>query len=238
MQLFSVNENVLTGSQRPSGPAPPASLQTVLEQGGQFAGINRKVQLKPLRWSALEEGSGEQPRCIEALLILKHGGVLTHAGRQQVLPGALRGAAHSHEPRPGCSMRGLPEQENVVSYSLGLGCVLGGMPLPLSLFASCPGFVCLSALELALAVSAWVRCRRRRWATCSATLCTRPLRAAACCACTPPTGTTSKSTPRVSAHTLPAPVSHSCTHVAPAGCCSTASICCAACRNGRLRPVL
>ncbi|KAL4445780.1 hypothetical protein ABPG77_008979 [Micractinium sp. CCAP 211/92] len=58
-------------------------MKTVLEQGGQFAGINRKVQLKPLRWSAVEEGSGEQPRCVEALLILKHGGVLTHAGRQQ-----------------------------------------------------------------------------------------------------------------------------------------------------------
>jgi inositol hexakisphosphate/diphosphoinositol-pentakisphosphate kinase len=58
-------------------------MKTVLEQGGQFAGINRKVQLKPLRWSAPEEGSGEQPRCVEALLILKHGGVLTHAGRQQ-----------------------------------------------------------------------------------------------------------------------------------------------------------
>ena len=58
-------------------------LQTVLEQGGQFAGINRKVQLKPLRWSAPEERSGEQPRCVEALLILKHGGVLTHSGRQQ-----------------------------------------------------------------------------------------------------------------------------------------------------------
>ena len=27
---------------------------------------------------------GEAPRCVEALLILKHGGVLTHAGRQQV----------------------------------------------------------------------------------------------------------------------------------------------------------
>ncbi|EFN57696.1 hypothetical protein CHLNCDRAFT_57228 [Chlorella variabilis] len=58
-------------------------MKTVLEQGGQFAGINRKVQLKPLRWSAPEERSGEQPRCVEALLILKHGGVLTHSGRQQ-----------------------------------------------------------------------------------------------------------------------------------------------------------
>ena len=59
-------------------------VQTVLEQGGQFAGINRKAQLKPLRWTTPEEGSGEAPRCVEALLILKHGGVLTHAGRLQV----------------------------------------------------------------------------------------------------------------------------------------------------------
>jgi len=56
----------------------------VLEQGGQFAGINRKVQLKTLRWAPREEGSKEAPRIIEALLILKHGGVLTHAGRAQV----------------------------------------------------------------------------------------------------------------------------------------------------------
>lgn len=58
-------------------------VQTVLEQGGSFAGINRKVQIKPLKWSQPEEGSTEEPRVTEALLILKHGGVLTHAGRQQ-----------------------------------------------------------------------------------------------------------------------------------------------------------
>ena len=63
--------------------------QTVLEQGGQFAGINRKVQLKPVKWSTpapseTAEGQAEQPRVQEALLILKHGGVLTHAGREQV----------------------------------------------------------------------------------------------------------------------------------------------------------
>ena len=57
-------------------------LQTVLEQGGQFAGINRKVQLKPLKWSNEDDPSLEK-YCTEALLILKHGGVLTHAGRQQ-----------------------------------------------------------------------------------------------------------------------------------------------------------
>ena len=57
--------------------------QTVLEAGGSFAGVNRKVQLKPTKWTEPEEGSAEQPRVVEALLILKHGGVLTHAGRQQ-----------------------------------------------------------------------------------------------------------------------------------------------------------
>ena len=55
-------------------------LQTVLEQGGHFAGINRKVQLKPTQWA--EEGPDKE--ITEATLSLKHGGVLTHAGRQQV----------------------------------------------------------------------------------------------------------------------------------------------------------
>ena len=58
-------------------------VQTVLEAGGSFAGVNRKVQLKPTKWSEPEEGSTEPPHLVEALLILKHGGVLTHAGRQQ-----------------------------------------------------------------------------------------------------------------------------------------------------------
>ena len=80
---------------------PPLLLQTVLEQGGQFAGINRKAQLKPLRWSAPEEGSGEAPRCVEALLILKHGGVLTHSGRQQVRVCMSWHPLLAHAGRPG-----------------------------------------------------------------------------------------------------------------------------------------
>lgn len=47
--------------------------------GGHFSGINRKAQLKPLKWSDRDPDGGI-PRCTEALLILKHGGVLTHAG--------------------------------------------------------------------------------------------------------------------------------------------------------------
>jgi inositol hexakisphosphate/diphosphoinositol-pentakisphosphate kinase len=68
-------------------------VRSVLEQGGQFAGINRKVQLKPLAWAEPAAGAeaagaaarGKPPprRAVEALLILKHGGVLTHAGRAQ-----------------------------------------------------------------------------------------------------------------------------------------------------------
>lgn len=69
-------------------------VQTVLEQGGSFAGINRKVQIKPLKWSQPEEGSTEEPRVTEALLILKHGGVLTHAGRQQARPALLASLMH------------------------------------------------------------------------------------------------------------------------------------------------
>ncbi|GIL72959.1 hypothetical protein Vretimale_4607 [Volvox reticuliferus] len=120
-------------------------MQTVLESGGQFSGINRKVQIKPLRWciaegaaaaaaagvaaqqqggatgqhleaaggsvdlltslpsvqeshgagpsgsvqmfhssgSAAHLGPSGTPVLEEGLLILKWGGVLTHAGRQQ-----------------------------------------------------------------------------------------------------------------------------------------------------------
>ncbi len=87
-------------------------VRTVLEQGGQFSGINRKVQLKPVKWgmpgagnsSTTPEHSGNEhdgnasassgggagagsgirvPVVKELLLILKYGGVLTHAGRKQ-----------------------------------------------------------------------------------------------------------------------------------------------------------
>uniref|UniRef100_A0A0D3BCR1 diphosphoinositol-pentakisphosphate 1-kinase n=1 Tax=Brassica oleracea var. oleracea TaxID=109376 RepID=A0A0D3BCR1_BRAOL len=47
--------------------------------GGNFLGIYKKVQLKPLKWN----GEGEEERPVEALMILKYGGILTHAGRKQ-----------------------------------------------------------------------------------------------------------------------------------------------------------
>ncbi|KAG5415618.1 hypothetical protein IGI04_003185 [Brassica rapa subsp. trilocularis] len=54
-------------------------VKAVLKEGGNFSGIYRKVQLKPLKWN----GEGEEERPVEALMILKYGGVLTHAGRKQ-----------------------------------------------------------------------------------------------------------------------------------------------------------
>lgn len=56
-------------------------------QGGHFSGIYRKVQLKPLKWVMVPKsnGEGEEERPVEALMVLKYGGVLTHAGRKQVL---------------------------------------------------------------------------------------------------------------------------------------------------------
>lgn len=56
-------------------------------QGGHFSGIYRKVQLKPQKWTKVpkEEDEVEGERPIEALMVLKYGGVLTHAGRKQVL---------------------------------------------------------------------------------------------------------------------------------------------------------
>ncbi|KAF3664626.1 hypothetical protein FXO38_10036 [Capsicum annuum] len=54
-------------------------------KGGHFSGIYRKVQLKPLQWVKVPKsnGEGEEERPTEALMVLKYGGVLTHAGRKQ-----------------------------------------------------------------------------------------------------------------------------------------------------------
>ncbi|CAN1162845.1 Inositol hexakisphosphate and diphosphoinositol-pentakisphosphate kinase VIP2, partial [Linum perenne] len=56
-----------------------------LRQGGHFSGIYRKVQLKPLNWIKVPKsnGEGEEEQPVEALMVLKYGGVLTHAGRKQ-----------------------------------------------------------------------------------------------------------------------------------------------------------
>ncbi|XP_015573658.3 inositol hexakisphosphate and diphosphoinositol-pentakisphosphate kinase VIP2 isoform X3 [Ricinus communis] len=60
-------------------------VKAVLEEGGHFSGIYRKVQLKPLKWVKIPKSTGEaeEERPVEALMVLKYGGVLTHAGRKQ-----------------------------------------------------------------------------------------------------------------------------------------------------------
>ncbi|CAA0820228.1 Phosphoglycerate mutase-like family protein [Striga hermonthica] len=60
-------------------------VKAVLEEGGHFSGIYRKVQLKPLKWIKVPKanGEGEEEKPVEALMVLKYGGVLTHAGRKQ-----------------------------------------------------------------------------------------------------------------------------------------------------------
>ncbi|XP_016666430.1 inositol hexakisphosphate and diphosphoinositol-pentakisphosphate kinase VIP2 isoform X3 [Gossypium hirsutum] len=60
-------------------------VKAVLEEGGHFSGIYRKVQLKPLKWVKVQKsnGEGEEEWPVEALMVLKYGGVLTHAGRKQ-----------------------------------------------------------------------------------------------------------------------------------------------------------
>jgi inositol hexakisphosphate/diphosphoinositol-pentakisphosphate kinase len=75
----------------------------VLEMGGGFSGINRKVQIKPLAWGhrslrtgdkvhrdyakkIVKEGAkeiSEDGFCVEALLVVKWGGTLTQEGREQ-----------------------------------------------------------------------------------------------------------------------------------------------------------
>lgn len=64
----------------------PLNISSCGLQGGHFSGIYRKVQLKPSNWVCVPKssGEGEEELPIEALMILKYGGVLTHAGRKQV----------------------------------------------------------------------------------------------------------------------------------------------------------
>jgi inositol hexakisphosphate/diphosphoinositol-pentakisphosphate kinase len=61
-------------------------VKAVLEEGGHFSGIYRKVQLKPQKWAKIlkEEVETDEERPTEALMVLKYGGVLTHSGRKQV----------------------------------------------------------------------------------------------------------------------------------------------------------
>ena len=60
-------------------------LQSILEKGGHFDEINRKIQLRPIKFCKFydEFQNIEKERVIQALLILKWGGELTHSGEEQ-----------------------------------------------------------------------------------------------------------------------------------------------------------
>ncbi|GJP45180.1 hypothetical protein CLOM_g4602 [Closterium sp. NIES-68] len=79
-------------------------VKAVLEEGGHFSGIYRKAQLKPQKWERVPRrdssgGEVEVEEPTEALMVLKYGGVLTHAGRQQAehLGRAFREAMYPDE---------------------------------------------------------------------------------------------------------------------------------------------
>lgn len=55
-------------------------LKNVLDRD-KFEGLNRKVQLKPLKWD-VDQNTGKEV-VTHALFVLKWGGELTHAGVQQ-----------------------------------------------------------------------------------------------------------------------------------------------------------
>ncbi|CAI5975842.1 unnamed protein product [Closterium sp. NIES-64] len=79
-------------------------VKAVLEEGGHFSGIYRKAQLKPQKWERVQRrdssgGEVEVDEPTEALMVLKYGGVLTHAGRAQAehLGRAFREAMYPDE---------------------------------------------------------------------------------------------------------------------------------------------
>ncbi|CAN6824957.1 unnamed protein product [Brassica oleracea] len=65
-----------------------------MAQGGNFSGIYKKVQLKPLKW----DGEGEEERPVEALMILKYGGAeeLGRFFRYNKYPGERTGLLRLH----------------------------------------------------------------------------------------------------------------------------------------------
>jgi inositol hexakisphosphate/diphosphoinositol-pentakisphosphate kinase len=77
-------------------------IASVLEAGGHFGGVYRKIQLKPLAWN--EEGQVEK-----LMLILKYGGVLTPAGIAQAeeLGHHFRTEMYPNEPGAGGHSTGL-----------------------------------------------------------------------------------------------------------------------------------
>lgn len=60
-------------------------MKSVLELGGHFEGINRKVQIKPLKTSKIDKNGSIVDFPVEVLLILKWGGELTPLGEEDAV---------------------------------------------------------------------------------------------------------------------------------------------------------
>lgn len=58
-------------------------MRSVLEKGGHFEGINRKIQFRPLEFKKV--GTDGRVLPIEVLLVLKWGGELTQLGESQAV---------------------------------------------------------------------------------------------------------------------------------------------------------
>ena len=80
-------------------------IKEALEETSHFSGINRKVQIKPLKW-VFEEGDDTRERVAQALLIFKYGGQLTDFGFRQAdwLGKTFRQTMYPADSRGGLSL--------------------------------------------------------------------------------------------------------------------------------------
>ena len=80
-------------------------IKEALEETSHFSGINRKVQIKPLKW-VFEDGDDTRERVAQALLIFKYGGQLTDFGFRQAdwLGKTFRQTMYPADSRGGLSL--------------------------------------------------------------------------------------------------------------------------------------
>lgn len=60
-------------------------MRSVLEKGGHFEGINRKIQLRPLEFQKVEKDGQIRMMPSVILVVLKWGGELTQLGESEAI---------------------------------------------------------------------------------------------------------------------------------------------------------